>query len=415
MAIVSLVTQKRYILIVEERPMRTLMLNLLVLIVFLASSIQAKDSSMSGQILFVFEKSISEGIFFPSLFAMLAGMLTVLSPCVYPLIPITLTVMGARRYASIAQGFLVSLSYVLGMSIVYTSLGSIFAFFGMLLGSLLQHPAVILIIALIFLAFSLSMFGVFNLVLPPSLMNRLSKVGGNGIKGSFLMGMVAGLIATPCTGPVLGAILTIIASRSDMGFGVSLMLFFSLGMGLPFLLLGTFSQAINRMPKSGKWMTGVKYVLASSMLVISFYYFSLATGFFNNAPLVASDSEQLSFYTIDQTNSVRSFDDLLQRAQKHNLPVMIDFFADWCSACHQLEKITFKDKQVINKLEKFLLIRVDSTKSSDDLDIIQKRFGITGLPTIIFFDQKGKLSDNKVLGFLKPKHFLQALEKLSYK
>lgn len=402
-------------------------------------------------------------VFLPLALSLGAGFLTALSPCVYPLIPITLSVMGARRYPSKIHGFIVALSYTLGMALVYSLLGIIFASIGLISGSLMQHPLALLIFALIFLIMALSTLGLFRIALPPQLSKKLSHLGGQGIKGAFLMGLVAGLLAAPCTGPVLGVILTIIAEQKDILWGLALMLAFSLGLGAPFLILGTFSSMLARLPKSGGWMDKIKLILGALMMGVSLYYFHLAfpqefllnwpdmlllaflvlglsllltsqmfraqaiNGFqktfgvaflalfvaaslsYEEAPKAVA-IKNLSWRVIDEKTKGPVLERLLKEAKDESKPVLIDFYADWCKACKELEIHTFSENNVSLLLEKFMLIRVDSTRGSDYISKLQSRFQVTGLPTVVFLGALGQ--QEKIVGFSPPKQLLPLLERI---
>jgi thiol:disulfide interchange protein DsbD len=335
------------------------------------------------------------------LVALVAGFLTALSPCVYPVIPITLSVIGARRYDSAFQGFLVSLSYVGGMVALYVALGILFSSVGILFGSVYRHPAVLFAVAVLFLIFALSMLGFLNWVLPDSILKRLSRFGGSGIRGAFLMGLVSGLIASPCTGPVLGFILTLISRQGDFFSGSLLMVAYGVGMGIPFLILGTFSSAISRIPKSGTWMTVIKAVFAIGMLSASAYFFMLGVqAATSSAPAQNGD-------VLGQLESE------LATYKNEGMPVVIDFYADWCVQCGEIEKLTLKDPKVIEKMKKFRFIRVDLSGSSEALDKVQTKFQIDGLPLILFYDRAGKaVDDQRVTGFIDADAFLMKLDKV---
>lgn len=431
----------------------------------------------TNNLLELLKAAIIDGqVLFPLLMALVAGFLTSMSPCIYPLIPITLSIMGVRKYDSHIQGFLVSLAYVAGMSAIYTLLGALFASIGVLAGSLMQEPVALIIIASFFTLMAFSMFGVFNLVLPDHLMTRLSQIGGQGLKGAFLMGLVAGLVAAPCTGPVLGFILTLIAGEKNIVFGSLLMLTFSVGMGSPFIVLGTFSSAISRLPKSGSWMDSIKFIFGAAMLGAAIYYLAfvlqnlrdllnslnrfglvaillillvgilllmshglfllrgllrrtqIAAGAIVSALAIAAllsfeiteplstefTDGELTWHGIDAgVRDKSTFDRLLAQAKSQGRPVMVDFYADWCVACKQLEVTTYRDAKVSEKLKNFFLVKIDSSKSSDYLIELQNRFKVTGLPTVIFIDKNGNLVDDaRVLGFMRPEQFLRELAKV---
>ncbi|MFZ9886154.1 MAG: cytochrome c biogenesis protein CcdA, partial [Myxococcota bacterium] len=217
----------------------------------------------------------SGNLFLSLLLVLLAGFGVTLTPCVYPLIPITLSLFGARSSPTKLAGFLLSLTYVSGMVLLYSGLGIGFALAGKVMGAAMQHPVVTAGVALFCLAMAASMFGAFELALPPAAQQRLAQVGGSGFRGAFLMGLVAGLIAAPCTGPVLSFILTLIAVDGDIGRGALFMVVFSLGVGLPFLVLGTFSSAVVRIPKTGAWTEAVKGIFGLLMVAAGLYFLTL--------------------------------------------------------------------------------------------------------------------------------------------
>ncbi len=408
------------------------------------------------------------------------GLLTALSPCVYPLIPITLSILGARQAGSASKGFLLAATYVSGMVVLYTTLGVSFAWAGMLAGSALQSPVLTIGVALFCIVMAFSMFGAFELVLPSALQTRLSQAGGGGFKGAFIMGLVAGVIAAPCTGPVLSFVLTIIARDRDVVKGGTLMFFYALGMGLPFLVLGTFSQAIARMPKSGKWMETVKSVFGLLMLGAGLYYLQIGVPAFADffAPLgnrglllgpvliavgIAVGALHLSFKYSPLAEKLRKgvgvvvatlgvvaflawtnaapepahgadiawvkvgdgqdglsiFDTALASAKAAGKPVMIDFGADWCIACKELEKYTFVDPTIRDEAARFVTIKVDATNETDSLKAIQTRFGVVGLPTIAFVAGDGVYLDSNnaakhapITGFMKAPEFLPFMRRV---
>jgi len=197
------------------------------------------------------------------------GVLTSFTPCVYPLIPITVGLLGAAR-ASTARGFLLSATFVLGMAAMYSVLGVAAAATGAVFGSVMSNPVVVGAVALVFLFFAASMFGAFEMQLPAPWQTRLSRVGGVGVGGAFGAGLVAGVIAAPCTGPVLGAALTYVATTGELSFGFAAMFSFAVGMGLLFIVIGTFSARV--VPKSGPWLEKVKSVFGIVMVVVALYF-----------------------------------------------------------------------------------------------------------------------------------------------
>lgn len=398
----------------------------------------------------------------------MAGLLTSLSPCVYPLIPITISIFGARAATTRTRAFTLSASYVAGMSVLYTALGVTFASLGLISGGLMAMPAVVLGIGALCLLMALSMFGAFEVAIPSSWQTRLSQVGGAGHKGAFLMGLVAGVIAAPCTGPVLAVILSLISKSGEPEKGATLMAFYSLGMGMLFLVLGTFSSALSRLPRSGRWMESVKSVLGILMVGAGVYLMkphlafmaalarelgALAQapwvgvgllvagaavggihlsfkdagvqrklrkglgvaaaltgvitllGWVDLAPVKGSTQASIAF--------LRDHDSALKAGREQGKPVMIDFGADWCAACKELEHVTYREPRVVREAERFVVALVDSTEMNDALTALWQRYGITGLPAVIFVDSRGNLlKDPRIEGFLAPPDFLREMQKV---
>lgn len=434
------------------------------------------DDSLPGQL----KAALSAGNLGVAVALVMAGgLLTALSPCVYPLIPITLSILGARQASSALRGFLLAATYVSGMVVLYTTLGVSFAWAGVLAGSALQSPLVTIGVAAFCIVMAASMFGAFEMVLPSGLQTRLSQAGGGGFKGAFIMGLVAGIIAAPCTGPVLSFVLTLIARERDLAKGATLMFFYALGMGLPFLVLGTFSQAIARMPKSGKWMETVKSVFGLLMLGAGLYYLMLGIApvaaifaplgssghvvgpvllvvgialgalhlsfkytpviekvrkgvgvalstlglvaflAWTNAPAKAASGEGIAWVKVgDEATAVATFDAAVATAKQSGKAVMIDFGADWCIACKELDKFTFTDPSVqAETAKRFIAIKVDATNETEGLTTLQSRYGVVGLPTIFFIPSNGVAHKadkaaviEPITGFVKAEPFLALMK-----
>ena len=435
------------------------------------------DASVSGQL----KAALNAGnLGVAVVLCLVGGFLTALSPCVYPLIPITLSILGARKASSPLVGFALAATYVGGMVVLYTTLGVSFAWAGALAGSALQSPWITIGVALFCVVMAASMFGAFEFGLPSGLQTKLSQVGGGGFGGAFIMGLVAGVIAAPCTGPVLSFILTLIARDRDLVKGATLMFFYALGMGLPFLVLGAFSQAIARMPKSGKWMETVKSIFGLLMLGAGLYYLQIGipavadrlaplgrfgvvlgpalvvvgvlvgalklsfknstpvekvrkgtgvaiatTGILsflawtntpNEAPVVVDGGEgraaEIAWVHVGKEDTaVATFDAALAKAQQDQKPVMIDFGADWCIACKELDKYTYVDAAVRREAARFVSIKVDATDETPAMTELQKRYGIVGLPTVIFLPSSSSLPKPEPLtGFLKAPEYLAKMQ-----
>lgn len=418
----------------------------------------------------------------------LGGFLTSLTPCVYPLIPITVGVFGARQAESRGRALLLTTSYVVGMGIVFSALGVFAALSGRAFGSVLGNTWVVVGLAIFMIVLATSMFGAFEMALPSGLATKLNGVGGGGILGALLMGSVAGFLAAPCTGPVLTGVLTWVSQTRDPFIGGGLLFIYALGIGVPFFLIGVFTV---RMPKSGVWMEWVKSFFGVALLALAASY--LRDGFPKFGDLIAAGANALGFwgtigvgavlafvgvmigaihlsfkeagqwalkgagvaavlvgfvlrmaapmhvvdvpvvkdpitnintaspefvwaitFKIDEKNaSPAQFDEVVKKAQADCKPVLIDFFADWCAACKELDRDTYTSPLVKAEAERFVKIKVDGTEDHEVLDELYKRFGVQGLPTVAFIDPMGTvMSDPKVIGFLPPDKFVAELHKV---
>ncbi len=233
----------------------------------------AQDGAVGGKEDSELAKALDEhGLWAALVLVFLAGLMSSLTPCVYPLIPITIGLFGARSAATRLQGFRLSLVYVMGIVLTYSVLGVVAASAGSVFGGAMQSPWVIGAISLLFVVLGLGSLGLFQMRLPGALQNRLGLVKGTGYLGAFLMGLVAGVIAAPCVGPIVAGILLLVAAEQDVFLGFALLATFAFGMGQLFLILGTFSSALARLPKSGGWMDGVKTVFGIVFIGMGLYY-----------------------------------------------------------------------------------------------------------------------------------------------
>lgn len=392
----------------------------------------------------------------------LGGLLTALTPCVYPLIPITVRYFGGLQ-ADRGQVVRLALIYIAGMGLLYTVLGTAFASLNLVFGSFLASPAVLAGIAVFCFAMGASMLGAFTVQLPASLSTRLATVGGNTAAGAFGMGLVSGLVAAPCTGPVLAVILAVIASSGDVATGALFMVAFSAGLGVPFLVLALASGQLQRLPKSGPWMEMVKGILATAMFVVALYFAELAFpalgGWFAwgdlrwlsiTAVVIAGGvlgvlalrlegsisghvlktlatvalTIGISAWAIGQDVKpavagesgiawVRDHDAGFARARAESKPVMVDFTADWCVACKELDAKVFSTAPVQEEAKRFVTLKLDATAPDDAMEAILERYQVMGLPAVLFFDANGTLLDNpRVTGFMPAEKFVELMARV---
>lgn len=402
-----------------------------------------------------FTRALEKGPIFAGLAAMLGGLLTAATPCVYPMIAITVSIFGAREATSRREAMLLSTSFVLGIVALFTPMVVGAALTGKLFGTLLANKWVVLALVAIFVALAASMFGAFEMVLPDALMSRLSSVGGVGYGGAFVLGLVSGIVAAPCTGPVLTGVLLWIGKTQNVLLGSVVGATFAIGLGLPFWLVGTFAVSL---PKGGKWMVGVKSFFGIVILVYALHLLTVFPFVRNLArpdttfmliagglgvvgvllgavhldwsdgglglKLRKSTGVALAvigpalFWTSwekpKDTALTWEHDEKIAaaRAMNEKRPLMIDFTAEWCAACKELSKHTFADPRVIEKARaaKFVAVKVDATNDEDpQVDAVKGKYKVVGLPTVVIYDSSGK-ERKRFNQFVGPEPFLQALE-----
>jgi len=403
---------------------------------------------------------LGRGSWFAFAVAFGGGVLTSLTPCVYPLIPITVSIFGARQARSRGEAAFLSGLYVLGIAITYSALGVGAALTGKAFGSVMQNGWVMGGVSLVLVAMAASMFGAFDLSLPASLQQRLNAVGGTGRAGALGMGLVAGVIAAPCTGPVLAAALTFIAAKGSVGLGLAIMFPYALGMGLLFFVIGAFSVSL---PKSGAWMETVKSVFGAALLATAGIYLKeLLPGLrpvFSAAPVAALFAAavagagvllgalQHSFHGGPSERALKALGltllvggvvygagaagarerareaahaaagfawmhaepEALARARAERRPVIVDFWAEWCTACKELDKLAWADPRVQREAARFVKVKVDGTETTDEVAAIQERYEVQGMPTVVFIDSDGKQVKERVMGAVQAEEMLERL------
>jgi len=227
-------------------------------------------------LLFTLERSLQAGSLLAYLAAFCGGLLASLTPCIYPLIPITVAYIGSRNVTSKGRGFMLSLAYVVGIAATYAVLGSIAALTGRLFGQVATHPLTYIVVGNILIVMALSLFDVIVFHVPTFLTGP-GTAKPAGLVGAFAVGLSTGLVVSPCTAPVFGALLLFVASRRSVIFGMSLLFTFALGMGSILVVVGTFTNLIARLPRSGRWLVTVKKVFGC-LLFLSGEYFLVQAG-----------------------------------------------------------------------------------------------------------------------------------------
>ncbi len=387
------------------------------------------------------------------------GILISFTPCVLPMIPILSSLILGKDKISRAHAFFISLFYVLGMSITYAIAGMLFGLIGQSVQALFQNTWVIACFSILFIIMALSLFGFFQIQLPEKWRGKIARTSNEQKRGSFLgaliMGCLSTLILSPCVTPPLVAVLGYIGQTSDAVLGGVILFVMGIGMGFPLLLIGAVGPKI--LPKTGRWMNTVKNCMGILMLAVAIFmsarilppmitmvlwaclcfgtaiYFGILKKFLgliifmygvlilisaylgNTDPLLAwkipqshFSQQYLSFQpvkTIDGLNAVL-------KALPTDQIALLDFYADWCVACKELDMMTFRDPMVTRKLAGLTLLRVDVTDNSIENRLFEQHFGVIAPPTILFFRNNQEIQRSRIIGYQSPKVFLRKIASL---
>lgn len=399
------------------------------------------------------------------------GVLVSLTPCILPMIPILSSMIIGQKKMTHSHAFFLSLFYVLGMAITYAVAGILFGFLGGSIQAAFQKPWIIIAFSLLFVAMALSLFGFFNIQLPEKLRSRIADTSNHQKKGTYfgalVMGCLSTLILSPCVTPPLVAVLGYISQTGNSALGGLALFVMGIGMGLPLLLIGALGPKC--IPKSGLWMNTVKNVMGILMLALAIFMASRAlpagvvmllwaalcigTALFLGA-LSSTDTRAGLFKKviglvifiygvllingayIGQTNPLNIFKKPLSTSSEttalkfqivHTLqktksllsqanaqqPVLLDFYADWCVACHELDQLTFNDPTVKKALGQFLLIRADVTKNSREEKALERHYKVVAPPTIIFLKNGKEIPNTRIVGFVDAKKMHQILQAIT--
>jgi thiol:disulfide interchange protein DsbD len=397
------------------------------------ASRQQEPGSLTSKL----EKS---GLLLSLIIVFFGGLALNLTPCVYPLIPITIGYFGGQSEGRTSRLFMLGLLYVLGMSITYSVIGVVTSLSGAVFGTLMQNSYVILIIAALFVILSLSMFGVYEFKLPDSLVMKAGNAQ-SGYYGAFFMGLTMGIVAAPCIGPFVLGLVTYVAAKADPLFGFIMFFTLAMGLGLPYLLLALFSGKIKKLPRAGEWMEAVKHIFGFMLLGMAIYfagpvlpkllgkYLLPAFMFFSAFWLLVFDRlgtkvtsfrifkiafcailMALAVYMVYPNNTSKPEwskyeNSAFTQASASGHPVIVDFYADWCIPCKEFEASTFSDKNVISEMKRFENFKVDMTKSgSPETEALRNKYNIIGVPTIIIFDSNGQEA-LRLTGFVNAEKF----------
>lgn len=391
------------------------------------------------------------GLFLALLSIFVLGLALNLTPCVYPMIPITIGFFGHQSEGRTRRVLGLALMYLLGIAITYSALGVMAALTGQMFGQWLQHPWVLMGIAAVMVLLALSLFGVYQIRLPSFLMQKVSGRSGAGWLGALGMGLVVGIVAAPCVGPVTLGLLTYVGATGKPELGFLMFFTLAVGLGAPYVVLGTFSGALKKLPKSGVWMVWVERLFGCAMLGLALYFLVpllpdqvvpwlvlvlaalsgvylgwlepsrtgrktfdwfkravgtaiIAIGIF--AVIPRTPAATIAWQPYSPT--------LLERAKQEGRAVVLDFYADWCIPCRELDRFTFRDPQVIEAIKPFVTIKVDLTRyDSPEAERLRQQFNVSGVPTIVFLDAQGhEVKEARVVGFVGAEDFLQRVNRM---
>ena len=422
------------------------------------------------------KKALGEGSLLAFLFLFLGGILSSLTPCVFPMIPITISYVGGRAKTRM-HGFILSLIFVLALSLSYAILGLVATAAGAVFGQAMQSVPAIIIVTGVFVAMGASMLGLFSINLPSSMttgmttasMSAQRKRGGDFL-GAVLMGITTGLVAAPCVGPVLVSLLTFMAEAGTSPFmGFWLLFTFAFGLGMLFLVLGTFAGLISSLPGADKWMDTVKHAFGVILIGMAIFYIAkivdaeiirLITGCFlvlvgvymgafmslgedpGTGTLFRKTVSVLVFVTglwifliwltgivgspvvgggpsgvggVTQAHAEPDWrindEAALEEAAAAGRPAIQDFYADWCTACVELDHKTWVDPEVLAESKRFVAVKLDLTVRGETSDRALEHYGVRGMPTVIFYDGQGE-EVKRFFGFKGPEEVLEIMRRI---
>ena len=418
---------------------------LLLVLLFSATAVPAYAEEL-GEEAAVLAASLNESLLLTFIGIFLIGLALNLTPCVYPMLAITVSIFGQQGESKSTQVFLRALVYVLGISTMYSILGLVAALTGGLFGSILQSPIVLLLISLLFFVLSLSMFGFYELQMPSSLLSRLGGQRSASLFGTWLSGLFVGIFAAPCVGPPVIGLLTLVGHRGEPLFGFLVFFVLSLGLGFPYLILGTFTGLLQKLPRSGAWMNWVKKLMGIILIAVGCFYLALAINpaltfilipvtlmiggiylglleksagspffaLFKRLAGVAMVVAAVIGYQAGQVPSIAWQPYAGQSAEQQGAAA-IYFSASWCIPCLELDRRTFTDKAAIEKMNEIQRYKVDlSQYDSEESRQLREKYRIAGVPTIVFLNSSGQeLRKERVVGYISPADLIEKIARVT--
>jgi thioredoxin:protein disulfide reductase len=396
---------------------------------------------------------LEKGLPYAILAFFLFGLALNLTPCVYPVIPLTVGYFGGQSDRKKGTAFVMALFYVIGIAIIFAALGLISGLAGKQWGFLFQNPWFVIVVTVIILAMAASMFGAFEITVPAGLMARLGKSREGNI-GALVMGLTVGIVIAPCAAGIIIGLVGLVAKLGIVLKGTMLFFIMGLGLGVPYLFLATFSGLLNKLPQSGMWMVWVRKLFGVLLVGVALYFFlpqakhiydqqgfffgllaifgGLLLGFLDHAPgytkgfkigraifgvLMIALGIMLVHGAINAKPSAINWihyeEGTVAELQKEGTPVFLDFYADWCAPCKEMDRKTFKDERVVELAKQFTMIKVDCTAPSERVKNFQKKHDAAGMPTFIFIDKnENEVKELREIGFVPPDKFLTKMNQL---
>jgi thiol:disulfide interchange protein DsbD len=396
---------------------------------------------------------IEKGLPYAIIAFFIFGLALNLTPCVYPVIPLTVGYFGGQSGKSKGSSFIIALFYVIGIAIIFAVLGLISGLAGKQWGFLFQNPWFVIVVTTIILAMAASMFGAFEITIPAWLTSSLGKSREGNI-GALVMGLTVGVVIAPCAAGIIIGLVGLVAKLGIVAKGTLLFFIMGLGLGLPYLILATFSGLLTKLPQSGIWMVWIRKLFGVLLVGVALYFFLPQAkhiydqqGFFFGllaifGGLLLGFLDHGSGYTKafkigrgifgilmilfgilwvnkaiqakpSELNWVHYQNETLTELQPEGKPIFIDFYADWCAPCKEMDRTTFKDERVIELSKQVTMVKVDCTAPDENIKKFMNQFEVTGMPTLVFIDKNGKeVYEMREIGYLGADKFLEKVNRL---
>ncbi|MBD3287924.1 thioredoxin fold domain-containing protein, partial [candidate division KSB1 bacterium] len=380
------------------------------------------------------------------------GLALNLTPCVYPVIPLTVGYFGGQSRQQKGSTFLISVTYVIGIALIFALLGLVSGLAGKQWGFLFQNPWFVVIIATIILSMAASMFGAFEIAVPEWMTAKLGK-SREGVAGALIMGLTVGVVIAPCAAGIIIGLVGLVAKLGIVAKGTLLFFIMGLGLGLPYLILANFSSLMNKLPQSGMWMVWIRKLFGVLLIGVALYFLlpqvkhiydkqsfffgvlaifgGLLLGFLDHEPGYTKCFKigraifgiLVIILGISLTNNaiqseppsigwIEYEDEQIEDFMQEGKPVFIDFYADWCAPCKQMDRETFEHPAITGKAKEFTMLKVDCTAPDDDIRNFMNNFEVTGMPTYIFLTDDGtELKELREVGYVEWDVFLEKMEK----